>query len=612
MIKKLGNLHLKPNQSPYKFLILSKIQLWSILLCFFLLCESTQAINFSVAAENKSTEANPYTLSTREYLSLAKAQQGLDKQNSLLRAANGLISQGQWRQGAAILAQTHDLTPMQLEEKMVLLAKVDMLNDKPDEVLKELTAIEQETLSPSYRIQCHELLAQAFHSKGRLLESITQRIQLGSLLTDKKSTIKNQKILWYTLISLPTADLESFARQTPIDSDLHGWLKLALISGQHSDDPYALLSALTGWQQHYYAHPANQLLPNPLKNIANKMLAQPQQIALLLPLSGELSGPGKAIQEGVMAALKSKKSLASLKSYDTNQGDITAIYEQAIKEGADFVIGPLLKNQVSLIATMAHPVPTLLLNDFEGVSQNNGYLFGLSPTHEAIQVALKAHAKGHQRALIIAPKNPWGNQITQAFKTQWLKLTGTVTDTLLYSENEDLNKSIQTFLHITDSLRRERNIKQLLGASVHASTSRRQDFDVIFLLAYPSKARQIVPLINYYYAGDVPIYATSSVYSGSANALKDKDLDGLIFCDIPWVFSHQMGTKQWPEQLNSYNRLYALGMDSIALATQFNQLLLFPAEETNTESILYLKSTQQVARVLEWGQFKHGLAHSLG
>ena len=121
-----------------------------------------------------------------------------------------------------------------------------------------------------------------------------------------------------------------------------------------------------------------------------------------------------------------------------------------------------------------------------------------------------------------------------------------------------------------------------------------------------------MPLLNYYYAADIPVYATSSVYAGHANALKDKDLDGIIFCDIPWVFSHQMGTRNWPEQFNSYNRLYALGMDSYALATQLNQLIVFPADGVMEKGALYLKSSQQVARILEWGQFRQGLAHSLG
>lgn len=91
--------------------------------------------------------------------------------------------------------------------------------------------------------------------------------------------------------------------------------------------------------------------------------------------------------------------------------------------------------------------------------------------------------------------------------------------------------------------------------------------------------------------------------------MKDKDLDGIIFCDMPWVFQHQMGTRNWPEQLNSYNRLYALGMDSFALASQLNQLLLFPAMGIHDKSgVLYLNRSQQVARVPAWGRFKGGVA----
>ena len=94
--------------------------------------------------------------------------------------------------------------------------------------------------------------------------------------------------------------------------------------------------------------------------------------------------------------------------------------------------------------------------------------------------------------------------------------------------------------------------------------------------------------------------------------MKDRDLDGIIFCDMPWVFTHQMGNKNWPEQFNSYNRLYALGMDSYALTTQLNQLLLFPAMGVSDKSgVLYLNSAQQIARILVFGQFRQGLAQQI-
>lgn len=583
-----------------------------------MLCQCTKAVNSSeqptVVVHKKL--ASPYTLPTASYLAMAEQQEGNQKHSTLLLAAGRMISEGQWRQGSAILAQTSDLNATQLNEKNLLLAKVDLMRDRPKEALIKLASLKEiESLSVYQKIQFHELSAQSYRATGHHTESVSERIKLEPLLVDNESQINNRRVLWLTLINLPEEELNTMAVEVANQAELRGWLQLALISHKYRDNSKSLLAALDQWQSQYSSHPANLILPEPLDSIANKLLAQPKQVALLLPLSGSLAGPGHAILDGFMAAYKANKGepASKVKTYDTDKGDIATVYQTAITEGADYVVGPLTKSQVAIIAAMNHPVPTLLLNDSDVNTQENSYSFGLSPSNEAIQVAVKARSKGYTRALIIAPKNDWGHEVTKAFTNQWQEHDGKVVDTFLYGPKEDMSKRMQDFLHITDSQTREKQLKQLLGQNLQSSTSRRQDFDMIFLLAYPSKARQIMPLLKYYYAGDVPVFATSSVYAGNANALKDKDLDGVIFCDIPWVFAHQMGTRNWPEQFNSYNRLYALGMDSHALATQLNRLILFPADGSNeSNGTLYLKSSQQVARVLEWGQFKQGLAHSLG
>ncbi|HAU1152028.1 TPA: ABC transporter substrate-binding protein [Legionella pneumophila] len=594
-----------------------KLRMVLVLVSIFLLCQCTKTVNSTepVVKANKKLK-NPYSLPTAAYLAMAKSQEGHVKQSALISAAGRLITDGQWKQGTAILAQTEELTVEQANEKNLLLAKIDFMRDKPRDALAKLAKIrEPEKFSLYNQIQFHEELAKSFRAIGSYSESVSERIKLESLLPDEESQVNNRRALWLTLTSLPQAELNTMALEAVDKSEMQGWLQLAVISRKYRNNSKSLLAALDQWQMHFSNHPANQILPNPLDSISSKLLTPPKQVALLLPLSGPLSGPGNAIREGFMAAYKANRGDEStkIKVYDTSKGDITNTYHQAISDGAEYVVGPLTKAQVATIAPLDHPVPTLLLNDTDTSTQNNSYSLGLSPVNEAIQVAIKAKSKGYRKALIIAPNNTWGNEVAKAFTNQWNADGGLVVDTLRYAAKQDLNKSMKDFLQITNSQEREKILKQVLGYNVQSTTSRRQDFDMIFLLAYPSKARQIMPLLKYYYAGDVPVYATSSVYSGSANALKDKDLDGIIFCDIPWVFSHQMGTKNWPEQFNSYNRLYALGMDSYTLATQLNQLILFPADGSNDSTgILYLKPTQQVARVLEWGQFKQGLAHSLG
>jgi len=595
---------------------LNKTQCIFFLVTSFLLCQCTKAVTSPLPIVSHKKVSSPYSLPTAAYLAMAKHQDGDDKQKSLILAAGRLISDGQWQQAAAILAQTSDLTVDQKQEKNLLLAKIDVMRDKPKDALIKLAKIvDIDSFSLFYQIEFHELIAQAHRTVGNYSEAISERIKLEQLLSDEESQGKNQRDLWLTLSNLPQVELDTLSAEASNRSELQGWLQLELIARKYRDNSKSLLAALDQWQSRFNNHPANQMLPNPLDSIASKLMTQPKHIALLLPISGALSGPGNAIQEGFMAAFKANngKDQTEIKVYDTAKGDIADTYHKALSEGAEYIVGPLTKNQVAVVAALEHPVPTLLLNDTAVAQQENTYLFGLSPANEATQVAIKARSKGYGRALIIAPNNEWGKEVTKAFTNKWLDQGGHVTDTLAYSNNEDLNKKMRDFLQISASQQREKQLKQILGQNLEATTSRRQDFDMIFLLAYPSKARQIMPLLKYYYAGDVPVYATSSVYGGSANALKDKDLDGVIFCDIPWVFSHQMGSKNWPEQFNSYNRLYALGMDSYALATQLNQLLLFPTDGSReSNGTLFLQPSQQVARVLEWGQFKQGLAHSLG
>lgn len=93
----------------------------------FFLCQCTPAVNSPEISNptptiqpqvEKKKIASPYSKTAASYLTQAKIQEGSQKQESLLFAAGRLISEGQWRQGAAILAQTADLTPVLRDEKI--------------------------------------------------------------------------------------------------------------------------------------------------------------------------------------------------------------------------------------------------------------------------------------------------------------------------------------------------------------------------------------------------------------------------------------------------------------------------------------------------------------
>lgn len=325
-----------------------------------------------------------------------------------------------------------------------ILESVDLIKEKPKESLKKLQKIPHaEQMSLYLQIQYHELLAQTYQTLNKNTQALAERIKLETLLSNQEKLNNNRQALWQALINMPSDEIQAMSDEVVAESELQGWLQLAQLSQQPRDNSKSLLIALDEWQSHFSMHPGNSFFPSPLDSISNKIISSPKKIALLLPLSGPFSGPGNAVYDGVIAANKINKEEKQFIVYDTNKDNITHLYEQAITDGADYIIGPLTKADVAVVANLWHPVPTLLLNDAEHI-QPNSYSFSLSPSYEAKEVALKASAKGYKRALVIAPNNKWGDEIVKAFKIQWQQAGGQLMDVLAYNLDykvkEDFNK----------------------------------------------------------------------------------------------------------------------------------------------------------------------------
>lgn len=584
------------------------LKLVSVFLAASLLVNCTKSTGEH--AQGSPQLASPFTMPAEAYLALAKNQSGTEKQSLEIMAAGRSIYDGKWQQGQRILSQQSNLSPELNNDKNILLAKVDLIRDRPQQAIQKLSYVRNIDSMPLYnQVQYHEMLASAYRNTHNAAESVNERVKLEKLLPDDFSRSNNRRALWLTVTTLPPADINTLAVEAPDNSDLKGWMKLGLVSREHYKNPKAMVTEIEQWKRQFPNHPGNLILPSPIARAESNLFSAPKNIAVLLPLTGSLSGPAEAVRDGLMAAREKEHSHSNITFYDTGLAKANVLYQKAINDGADYVVGPLGKASAAEVASMDHPVPTLLLNDVDARASQNLYQFGISPSSEAKQVAAKARKNGNTRALVIAPDDAWGDEVANAFASQWHASGGHIVDALRYKQSDDMNNSVRNILHVSSSETRALDLKSLLGKKLQVTPRRRQDFDMIFLLAYPAKARQIMPMLRYYYAGDVPVYAISTVYSGNNNTLKDRDLDGIIFCDMPWVFEKQMGFKNWPEQWNSYNRLYALGMDSYELATQLNQLLLFPAMGVSDQSgVLYLKPNQKIGRILAWGKFNQGLA----
>ena len=119
-----------------------------------------------------------------------------------------------------------------------------------------------------------------------------------------------------------------------------------------------------------------------------------------------------------------------------------------------------------------------------------------------------------------------------------------------------LAQQIADLFQLRQSEARAKRLRNTLGTDVAALPVRRQDVDFIFLAATPQQAQQIKPTLNFQYAGDVPVYATSHVFSASGDVNQYNDMNGIRFCETPWLLEandplRRQVTAQWPQAAGS-------------------------------------------------------------
>jgi outer membrane PBP1 activator LpoA protein len=496
---------------------------------------------------------------------------------------------------------------------------------RPGDVLLNLSVKPSPAIASAYLADYYHVRAEAYTMLGNRLETARELVSREKHLTDPIVVEANQKAIWQALAMLSARALQQLRTDPPPDV-LSGWMQLVQITKAYQLDPNRLNDAVGRWRQSYPNHPVQAELLTDLMSRRQEDIVTPDNIALLLPLSGKFAKAAEAVQDGFLAAYYSRtpKTAQTVQIYDTNNGsDILTIYKQAVNDGAQFIIGPLDKNRIEQLADNDDlTVPTLALNYIEREDVPiNLFQFGLSPEEEARQVAERTWLDGHVNAAVLIPIGPWGERVSTAFKTRWEEIGGQVVEQEPYNAaRNDYSNPIRMLLNIDDSRRRYRSIATLLNQNLKYTPRRRQDIDFIFLAAYPRQARQIRPQLKFYHAADLPVYATSHVFTGNLNPERDRDMDGLMFGDMPWVLTGNTSHRGLRAEIethiskagNRLQRLYALGIDSFNIIGALSPLKQYPYQRYDGETgSLSLDPKQRVQRQLTWVRFRSGRPVSL-
>ncbi|NKB64980.1 MAG: ABC transporter substrate-binding protein [Gammaproteobacteria bacterium] len=385
------------------------------------------------------------------------------------------------------------------------------------------------------RIKYLSLLARSHRELGQVQEAIQTLLFRDTLLEPDAQTGNQQRIV-SLLLSLDDSSLEMLAQNT---TELHlpGWIALTQLLS--TSDQEELPGKLQQWRASFPGHPMKFALLRQYLNVGQ--LESYRQIALLLPLNSPFGAAARAFYDGFIAARNETPEIdqPEILLYDIGEEPelSTFYYQAAINEGADFVVGPLGRQAVnSWLATEIAVVPTLVISNIpEDHAKVDLFGISLSPEQEAAKIAEKAYADGHRQALVFRVDSQWGQRVADAFVMAWEKRGGKIIRNSSFpTDISDYSRIIQKLLSLDKSIIRQKQLSARLGFNLHFTPSR-DDVDFLFLAANAKQARLVIPQLRFFQAHNLPMYATSYIYSGEPNASVDADLDGVTLGEMPWM-----------------------------------------------------------------------------
>jgi outer membrane PBP1 activator LpoA protein len=557
-----------------------------------------------------------YAAAARVYEALAAQNSGTQQNGFLLQAALEHLRAHKPDDAQRVLASINPpMTPDQNFERQMLNVELALARNQGQEAWRQISAVPQPPGGagvPRYLA----LRQRAAFATGRVADGVRAEMSRERLLANPADRTAARSEL---LTDLRSAQ-ESGVRVEPgavADNIVRGWLELARIAAETARSPATSVADIEAWRARYPNHPARQVVATELLGQKAETQTPVPHVALLLPLSGRNAAPGISIRDGFMTALYQVpvSQRPRVRVYDTGEISAAEAITRAHQEGAEFIVGPLTKDEVTAAADLGDAKPPILALNFMPADRPGPagfYQFALSPEDEARQVARRVLADHRTRGVALVPEGDWGTRVLTAFRQELEAGGGMLLDEVaLDSTRNDWGPEIKQVLRQNDSTARYKRLESVLGTKLEMDSPRRRaDLDFIFAPSPFSTARLLRPQLRFHFAGDIPTYATSESFEQDPGATED--MEGLIFPDMPWMLGSDLADsvraaarEAWPTGGPRRNRYYAFGFDAYRLMTAIRS----NSAGVNVNGLtgrLTLDNDRRVQRELAWAQLHNG------
>lgn len=319
----------------------------------------------------------------------------------------------------------------------------------------------------------------------------------------------------------------------------------------------------------------------------------PVKLAVLLPLSGDLATAAAPVRDGLMTGYYGEsRRRPDVEFFDTagTAGGAIGAYQRAVAAGADFVVGPLGRDEVSALFQSQLTVPVLVLNRGNVAPPAGNAGFSLAPEDDGLIAAEYLLERERRTVLVIAGNDDNGRRAAQAFGDRFRERGGTVVQILSVADAPG-------------------DLSAALTAAAQRGT------DSVFLALKGAPARAIMPQLAFAGLGAKTRVATSQLSSGTGKPEEDMALDGVVFPTDLWssrgtaglpavsVVGERISTARGPAA-----RLFAFGYDAWLLTAYLEKLALGNTDLRGATGKLQLDGFGNVLRSPAWSTFSGGRA----
>jgi uncharacterized protein len=552
------------------------------------------------------------------YQRLAAETTGTDSAEFRLRAARAWLAAGRPLDADRELAlMPPGLTQQQTLEQSLLRIQSLVAQGQGDEAWRQISAMQTPTASPA-AARYYQTRQQVAIATGHLLDGIRSELSRERLVGPGDASTAR-----YELLAQLRAAAErgvSLAPPPGSDATVRGWLEAAAVALDNSRNPTLGATRLAAFRNRFPSHPALTALANEpgigIPAPEAKLAAAPH-LALILPLSGRTSAPAAQIRDGFMTAYYqlSAATRPRLRVYDSAIGSISDTVANAAAAGAEFIVGPLTREEVVASAELLTTRPPLLALNFlpaDRPTPERFFQFALSPEDDARAVARYIGASGRRRGVVLVPEGDWGTRVAAAFDEELRAAGGYLLGQSSFggTTRNDFGESIMQVLRTDDSRTRHARIQSAVGQKLEFEPRRRPDIQFIFAPSQPGAARLLRPQLRFHLAGDIPTYTLGDAYEPHPTA--NQEIDGVMFPDMPWMLSddglsaevREDARQAFGDSAARRGRLFAFGYDAFRIAASLQRGAgINPQGLTGTLSI---DAQGRVRRELQWVRIKDG------